>query len=191
MQYLASLNPLEFPYAVHYTIHTMPCIIRLTHCSYIIQVPSQCRHTTSRKLCGERMMRKPDPVNLNASTSGKRDSIHHHLLEAMYEATYMLELRQKLLYTTPSGWWWWCIGSVFRTSEASNSGILTREFLARTLAARTWARGQHLTPTSLPRPGRAACVSVWRLFGVWTYLYLKDIVELTCEKRLDVFVRYS
>ena len=27
-----------------------------------------------------------------------------------------LELRQKLLYTTPSGWWWWwwCVDSLFR-----------------------------------------------------------------------------
>ena len=27
-----------------------------------------------------------------------------------------VELRQKLLYTTPSGWWWWCIESGFRLS---------------------------------------------------------------------------
>ena len=45
---------------------------------------------------------------------GKRDSLHHHLLEAVSETANVLELRQKLLYTTPSGWWWWCIESVFR-----------------------------------------------------------------------------
>ena len=44
---------------------------------------------------------------------GKGDSIHHHLLEAVSETANVLELRQKLLYTTPSGWWW-CIKSVFR-----------------------------------------------------------------------------
>ena len=47
---------------------------------------------------------------------GKRDSIHHHLLEVTFETANVLGLRQKLLYTTPSGWWWWwCIESVFRT----------------------------------------------------------------------------
>ena len=49
--------------------------------------------------------------------TGKRDSIHHHLLEVTFEITTVLELRQKLLHTTPSGWWWWCIESVFRVSE--------------------------------------------------------------------------
>ena len=44
---------------------------------------------------------------------GKRDSILHHLLETISETASVLELRQKLLYTTPSGWWW-CIESVFR-----------------------------------------------------------------------------
>ena len=46
--------------------------------------------------------------------NGKRDAIHHHLLEATSETTNVLELRQQLLYTTPSGWWWWCIKSLFR-----------------------------------------------------------------------------
>ena len=46
---------------------------------------------------------------------GKRDSIHHHLLEAISETANVLELRQKLLCTTPSGWWWWwCRKSFFR-----------------------------------------------------------------------------
>ena len=44
---------------------------------------------------------------------GKRDSKHHHLLEAISETAKVLELRHKLLYTTPSGWSW-CIESVFR-----------------------------------------------------------------------------
>ena len=38
---------------------------------------------------------------------GKRDSIRHHLLEVTFETATVPELRQKLLYTTPSGWWWW------------------------------------------------------------------------------------
>ena len=38
---------------------------------------------------------------------GKKDSIHHHLLEAVSKTANVLELRQKLLYTTPSRWWWW------------------------------------------------------------------------------------
>ena len=42
---------------------------------------------------------------------GKRDSIHHHLLEVTSETATVLELRRKPLYTTPSGWWW-CIQSV-------------------------------------------------------------------------------
>ena len=47
---------------------------------------------------------------------GKRDSIHNHLLEVTFETATVLELRQTLLYTTPSGrWWWWCIESVFRS----------------------------------------------------------------------------
>ena len=48
---------------------------------------------------------------------GKRDSIHHHLLGAISETADVLELRQKLLYTTPSGWWWWCIN---RSSEVQS-----------------------------------------------------------------------
>ena len=44
---------------------------------------------------------------------GKRDSIHHHLLETVSKTANVLELRQKLPYTTPSGWWW-CIKSFFR-----------------------------------------------------------------------------
>ena len=48
---------------------------------------------------------------------GKRDSIHHHLLEAVSETANVLESRQKLLYTTPSGWWWRCIEPVFPVTE--------------------------------------------------------------------------
>ena len=47
--------------------------------------------------------------------SGKTDSIHHHLLDVNLEIATVPELRQKLLYTTLSGWWW-CIESVFRMS---------------------------------------------------------------------------
>ena len=50
---------------------------------------------------------------------GKTDSIHHELLEAIHETATVLELRQTLLYTTPSGWWWWwCLKSVFREPVA-------------------------------------------------------------------------
>ena len=57
--------------------------------------------------------------------TGKRDSTHHQLLEAISESGNMLELRQRLLYTTPSGWWWWwwCIESVFRITSQSRSTI--------------------------------------------------------------------
>ena len=55
-----------------------------------------------------------------AVQDGKRDSIHHHLLEAVSESANVPELRQKLLYTTPSGLWW-CINSVFR-QELANLG---------------------------------------------------------------------
>ena len=41
-----------------------------------------------------------------------RDSIDHHLLEVICETATVPELRQKLLYATPSGWWW-CKESVF------------------------------------------------------------------------------
>ena len=44
---------------------------------------------------------------------GKTDSIHHHHLKGNFETATVPELRQKPLYTTPSGWWW-CIESVFR-----------------------------------------------------------------------------
>ena len=37
----------------------------------------------------------------------ERDSTHHHLLEVTSETVTVPELRQKLLYTNPSGWWWW------------------------------------------------------------------------------------
>ena len=38
---------------------------------------------------------------------GKRDSIHHHLLEVTFETANVLELKPKLLHAAPS-WWWWC-----------------------------------------------------------------------------------
>ena len=49
----------------------------------------------------------------NNIISGKTDSIHHHHLKGNFETATVPELRQKPLYTTPSGWWW-CIESVFR-----------------------------------------------------------------------------
>ena len=48
---------------------------------------------------------------------GKRDSIHHHLLEGIFGDETLPELRQKPLHTTPLGWWWWCINSVFRVYD--------------------------------------------------------------------------
>ena len=50
--------------------------------------------------------RATQPVN----NIGKRDSIHHHLLEVSFETATVPELKQKLLSTTPSGWWWYRIG---------------------------------------------------------------------------------
>ena len=42
-------------------------------------------------------------------------SRHHHLLEVIVRTATVLELRQKLLYTTHSvWWWWWCIEPVFQ-----------------------------------------------------------------------------
>ena len=57
-----------------------------------------------------------------ANLSGKTDSIHHRLLEGTFETANVPELRQKLLYTTPSGWWWWYrIG--LPTQAPAGSGI--------------------------------------------------------------------
>ena len=77
------------------------------------------------------------------SITGKRDSIHHHLLETISETANVLELKQKLLYTIPSGWWWWwwwwlwwwwCIESVFRMMHhargESHGGALPSCFFA-------------------------------------------------------------
>ena len=50
---------------------------------------------------------------MSAPWFGKRDSVHHHLLEAISETANVPELRQKLLYTTPSGCWR-CIKSLLR-----------------------------------------------------------------------------
>ena len=46
----------------------------------------------------------------------KRDSTHHNLPDFIFETATVLELRQQLVYTTPSGsgWLWWCIKSLFR-----------------------------------------------------------------------------
>ena len=49
-----------------------------------------------------------------------REILYHHHLEATFETATATELRQKTLYTTPSGWWW-CIESVFRDSDHSNN----------------------------------------------------------------------
>ena len=65
--------------------------------------------------------------------SGKRDSIHHHLLEAISETANVLELKQKLLYTIPFGWWWWwCIKSFLR--------YMSQKVVARAATAGAWHR---------------------------------------------------
>ena len=68
---------------------------------------------------------------------GKRDSIHHHLLEAISETAKVLELRQKFLYTTPSGWWWWWwwIKSFFRR-RPKEMVLLTHRAMSGPKAAR-------------------------------------------------------
>ena len=43
----------------------------------------------------------------------------YHLLEVTFETANVLELRQKLLYTTPSGWRWF-IESVFRYTDLAS-----------------------------------------------------------------------
>ena len=48
---------------------------------------------------------KRPPDRIRDSSGGKRDSIHHHLLEVIFETATVPELRQTILYTTPSGWW--------------------------------------------------------------------------------------
>ena len=75
-------------------------------------------HTTAQQAQGlHRQLRAPGPrASRLASITvlcGKRDSIHHHLLEGTFETATVLELREKPLYSAPSGWWW-CIDSVFR-----------------------------------------------------------------------------
>ena len=40
--------------------------------------------------------------------------MHHHLLETNSEIATALELIEKLMNTTPSGWWWWFMSSLFR-----------------------------------------------------------------------------
>ena len=57
---------------------------------------------------------------------GKRDSIHRHLLEVISETATVPELRQKLLYTTPSGWWW-CIESVSRVPVRRPVRVVVQE----------------------------------------------------------------
>ena len=54
--------------------------------------------------------------------NGKRDSIHHHLLETISETANALELRQQLLHTTPSGWWG--IKSLFRDEGVHDRGVV-------------------------------------------------------------------
>ena len=66
----------------------------------------------SRDLFGSRVWQT---LGMATSSTGRRDSRHHHLLEAMSGTANVLALRQRLLYTTPSGWWWWCIESLFRS----------------------------------------------------------------------------
>ena len=54
--------------------------------------------------------RPPEGRKHRRGRNGKRDSIHHQLLE---EIAAVLESRQKPLHATPSGWRW-CIEPVFR-----------------------------------------------------------------------------
>ena len=60
------------------------------------------------------VMERLATVVFMARPNGNRDSIHHHLQEAIFETATVPESRRKLLYSTPSGWWW-CTESVFRS----------------------------------------------------------------------------
>ena len=62
------------------------------------------------------------------STVGKRDSIHNDLLEAISETANVFELRQKLLYTTPSRWLC-CMKSLFPTITRSHSSVIYRKHI--------------------------------------------------------------
>ena len=57
----------------------------------------------------------------------------------------MLELRQKLLYTTPSGWWWlwWWLISLFRMVDLFKLGATSKARLEsrRAPRARRWLKG--------------------------------------------------
>ena len=104
------------------------------------------------------------PVHFNCpannKNTGKRDSIHHHLLEAIPETANVLELRQKLLYTTPSGWWL-CIESVFRNTIGDAQQSLARLMWNFRLFA-AWCpphgfRVQMLSHSQLGRASNSPC----------------------------------
>ena len=102
---------------------------------------------------------------------GKRDSIHHHLLEPISETANVVESKRKLLYTTPSGWWW-CIHpvSITRfsiTRFSPGSGLLRNPFLHRWRLrfSRVWVRkdGNLLTETGCTHHTLWVVVVVYRI----------------------------
>ena len=89
----------------------------------------QCPRRARVQCISSRMTEMSCPAVASGRATGKRDSIHHHLLEAVSETADVLESRQKPLCTTPSGWWWWwwwCIESFFRATRPCEDVTRTR-----------------------------------------------------------------
>ena len=101
--------------------------------------------------------------NLLGGTScltGKRYSIHHHLLEGTFETATAPELIQKLLSNTPAGWWWWCIESTCLPTSGSPPDLLEVVLLVLRLRERVGrhrhapcGNDQNVTPTQLQMGG--------------------------------------
>ena len=104
--------------------------------------------------------------------TGKRDSIHHHLLEVTFETTNVLESRQQPLYTNPSGWWWWwwwCIESVFRRMSCVSCTL--------------WVSlGVSVRPVAAPGSRRPRSV----LFRALVLLLRRVVLGLTSGSRSDL-----
>ena len=96
----------------------------------------------------------------------EESSIHHHLQEAISETANVLELRQKLPYTTPSGWRW-CTKSLLRymlsppfrsqTRSVLQEGSLSGEIMQTTRTARDKSQENTAPPLLLDIPQNYPC----------------------------------
>ena len=129
--------------------------------------------------CRESAARALLPVRV---TCWKRDSINCHLLDAISETATVHELRQQLLYTTPSRGWW-CLEPLFRTKIASQRAQPLESLRAHSVTS----YNTHIC-ISL---SHSLSLSLYIYIYMYTYIYThvtRNKQPTTCFKTRDNYV---